>query len=114
MKVSAILTATVLATTAMLTVTPALADEIDRRQQTQQRRLEAGFRSGQLTRGEYLRLQAEQARIAQVERRAERDGRIDPYERAWISRAQNEASRHIYVERHDGESRWNRWYRRWW
>ena len=113
MKISTILTATMLAATATLAVTPASADVIDRRQHNQQHRIEQGVRSGQITRHEYHRLQSQQAHIAALERRAERDGHVDRRERAQIRHAQNHASRHIYVEKHDGQSRWNRW-RRWW
>ncbi len=114
MKFSTALTATLLATTALLAAAPASADEIDRRQAYQQHRIQEGLRSGQITRSEYYRLQTEQARIAQMERRAERDGHIDRYEHAQIRHAQDQASRHIYAEKHDGEARWSRWHRRWW
>jgi uncharacterized membrane protein YebE (DUF533 family) len=89
--------------------------EIDRRQFRQEQRIQEGVRQGDLTRREYLQLEAEQARIRELERRARADGRIDPYEAARIRRAQNEASRHIYQERHDGERRGDGWRnRRWW
>jgi uncharacterized membrane protein YebE (DUF533 family) len=107
---------------------PAAADTTDYRQYNQQYRIQQGARSGQLTGREYQALQAEQARIAAFERRAKSDGFVDPWERAQINKAQSNASRHIYSEKHDGESRWNRWwnrrghadrghnpwYRRWW
>ncbi len=93
--------------------TAASADEIDRRQSYQQQRIQQGLRSGEITRFEAARLQAEQARIAQMERRAEADGRVDRREAAAIRNAQNEASRHIYQESHDSQKRGN-WFRRWW
>jgi hypothetical protein len=112
-KISTILTSTLVAASASIFVTPASADMTDWRQYKQQQRIEQGVRSGQITRHEYHRLQGEQARIAEIERRAKRDGYVDPWERAQIRQAQNHASRRIYVEKHDGDSRWNRW-RRWW
>lgn len=87
---------------------------IDANQAQQRARIEEGRRSGQLTRGEYERLSAEQERIAAMERRAKADGVVTPGERYAIRGAQNDASRHIWQEKHDGESRWSRWSRRWW
>ena len=87
--------------------------EIDVRQDRQESRIQQGVRSGEINRREYQQLEAEQARIRELERRAKADGRVDRYEAAHISRAQNEAGRHIYQESHDRERRGN-WYRRWW
>lgn len=88
--------------------------EIDARQAAQERRIQQGLRSGELTRREAHALAAEQARIRDLERRAQRDGRIDRHEAAEIRRAQNDAARHIYQETHDGQRRSSWWYRRWW
>lgn len=90
--------------------TAASADQIDRRQSTQQERIQQGVRSGQITRGEYVKLEAEQARIAAMERRAKADGHVDRREAAAIGRAQNEASRDIYRESHDSQKRWYKWW----
>ncbi len=85
----------------------------ERREAAQEHQIDNARRSGQLTRSEYQALQAEQARIDAMQRRAQADGRIDRYEAAQIRRAQNEASRHIYQESHDGEKSRRYWYR-WW
>ena len=71
--------------------------------QNQNERIEQGIRSRQLTRHETAILRAEQDKIAQMIARARLDGRIDPYERREIEKAQAIASKHIYVEKHDGE-----------
>ncbi len=86
--------------------------EIDRREAVQEQRIQAGRRSGEITRSEARQLEAEQARIKQLERNALRDGHIDRREAAQIRQAQNDASRHIYRESHDNEraTRWNRWW----
>ena len=86
---------------------------IDAQQAQQRARIEQGRRSGQITRGEYERLSAEQNRIATLEARAKADGVVTRGERRVIRAEQQDASRHIYQEKHDGQSRWNRWYRRW-
>lgn len=90
------------------------SNQVDRRQDYQEQRIQQGLRSGQLTRGEYYKLESEQARIRHLERSAKADGYISPAERARLRSAQNEASRHIYQEKHDGQNRgsfWRRWYR---
>ena len=85
--------------------------DIDRTQANEQARINAGVRDGSLTRGEAARLQAEQRRIEHMESRAKADGHISRAEHDRIRRAQEEASRHIYQERHDSQSRNSR---RWW
>jgi hypothetical protein len=85
--------------------------QIDRRQTYQAARIESGVRSGEITRSEYRRLQAEQAHIRQLEAQAKRDGHIDTWEAARIRRAQNEASQHIREEASDAQRRgWRRWW----
>lgn len=93
------------------------SDDIEWRQSNQQKRISEGFKTGQLTRAEYIRLQAEQARIAEMKSNALADGVIDSGERDRIVRAQQEAGRHIYIEKHDSETRWGFWRpfaRHWW
>lgn len=113
-----IIRSTLLAATAALTTfaaaAPAFADDIDATRGRQQERIQQGRTSGQLSRHEYIELEREQARIGAMIHRARLDGRIDPYERRQIVAAQDEASRHIWREKHDGEARGYRsWYRRW-
>ena len=106
----------VLASLTALTLSAAVStgasayDRVDARQAVQSSRIQQGIRSGEINRFEAMRLRAEQARIAQMERRAEADGRVDRHEAAQIRRAQNEASRHIYQESHDSQRRWFRWW----
>ncbi len=110
MKSAMIATAIVLST-----ATSVFADRIDQRQASEAQRIEQGRRSGQLTAHEYAHLKAEQARIASMERAAKSDGVVTYREARAIEAAQDAASRHIYQEKHDGETaRHHRWYRRWW
>ena len=87
--------------------------DIVARRASQEHRIQQGVRSGELTRSEYTRLEAEQARIRNLERAAKSDGYVSPAERARIREAQNRASHHIYQEKHDSERpaprRWWRW-----
>jgi len=87
---------------------PAAADWIDDRQANQIRRIEQGWRSGQLTRSEYNRLIDQQREIARLERILARDGRLTPAERAHLAELQNESSRSIWAEKHDRDTQWNR------
>lgn len=113
---------TVLATALALVAMTSVASAYDRQQRqidgvqaNQESRIQQGIRQGDLTRREAAALEAEQARIRSMERAAQRDGNIDRREAAQIRRAQEEASRHIYQERHDGERRGAGWGgRRWW
>lgn len=90
--------------------------EVDARQSNQQRQIQQGVRNGSVTRSEAAELAAEQRRIAEYERRAKADGRLDPREQASLNHMQNSASRNIYQESHDREARnYNGgWWRRWW
>ena len=70
-------------------------DRVDQRQYNQQQRIRAGLEAGRLTRDEFRFLMREQKQIARLEARAEADGRVTPWERARIERAQDEASQNI-------------------
>ncbi len=85
---------------------------IDARQRNQAYNIQKGRWGGGLTQHEYLKLRAEQARIAEMERRAKADGHISRYERNRIDHAQDAARRHIVQERRDGQTAW--WRRNWW
>jgi hypothetical protein len=80
-------------------------DSIDARQRQQELRIRQGVRSGELTRREARRLQAEQDRIRFEEYRARRDGFVSPRERARIQRRLDDSSRNIYREKNDRQDR---------
>lgn len=77
---------------------------VDQRQAHQERRIEQGVASGQLTARETLRLEREQKHIASAEARAEGDGKVTPKERARLARLQNQASRDIHRQKHDAQT----------
>ena len=88
--------------------------DIDAAQANQASRIQQGQRDGSLTRREAAQLQQEQRNIQLLESRAKADGHVSRAEHDQIRRAQDNASRHIYQERHDSERRgWGGW-RRWW
>ena len=61
----------------------------------QQSRIEQGLQSGQLSTGEASKLERDEARIDQMEKKALRNGSLSPQEAARIQRAQNQASGQI-------------------
>ncbi len=84
---------------------PAMADpypaNIDQRHINQERRIYQGVQSGQITPGEFRRLENQQARIGAAEARMRADGHLNRYERARLNRMENRASRDIYRYKHN-------------
>ena len=79
---------------------------INTREHHEQVRIRQGERSGELTRREAERLEAEQARIRVNEAYARRSGgELTAKERARLERELNKASRDIYRQKHDGQDR---------
>ena len=76
---------------------------VDQRQAQQEQRIHQGMRSGQLTQREAWRLQQQQRRIRQMERRAKADGVVTRQERREIRAAQEHASRSIQRQKHDAQ-----------
>jgi len=79
---------------------------IDRRQEAQERRIERGIETGQITRREAARLREGQREIRRMERQALADGRIDRWERRQIEQAQDRQDVLINRERHDRQARY--------
>ncbi|HOP15662.1 MAG: hypothetical protein KDI22_06500 [Gammaproteobacteria bacterium] len=82
------------------------------RQERQQQRIDNGWRSGELTRDELQRLDAQQARIADMARRFSADGRLTPAERLELERVQDRASVDIARTKHNDNDR-HRLYTQW-
>ena len=78
---------------------------INQRERHQQRRIADGVRDEELTRREAGKLENQQARIHRAEGRAKADGEFTAKERAKIQQKQNKASRQIYQEKHDKQTR---------
>lgn len=74
---------------------------VDRREATQQQRINQGVSSGQLTKNEATRLQNQQNRINTAEAKAKADGVVTQKERASITRKQNRANRDIRRAKHN-------------
>ena len=87
---------------------PALAfaeTRADHRQQRQERRIDQGIQSGQLTGPETRRLEAGQRRVERIESRTQSDGVVTPAEKARLEHAQDVQSKRIYRQKHDGQTR---------
>ena len=70
----------------------------------QQKRIEQGLQSGQLTSREARKLEAGQAHIAKTEQRALRNGSLSASERARIRHQQNRQSKAIHHQTHDART----------
>ncbi len=102
---------TVLTTGVLVTVTFAQplvagAQVIKERQKHQQERIGEGVKSGELTKKETMKLEAEQAKIKRKKRRYKKSGgTFTPKEKADIMSDQDKASKHIFKEKHDAQTR---------
>ncbi len=74
---------------------------IQQREQNQEKRIDQGVASGQLTPREAGRLETKEARIQQNEARMKADGNLTVRERRKLNRQQNQASRAIYRKKHN-------------
>jgi Skp family chaperone for outer membrane proteins len=78
---------------------------VNARQHNQRERIQQGIRSGELTRRETGKLVREQRDVRRLEREYKADGTLTGAERRDLHQEQNEASRHIYNQKHDEQDR---------
>lgn len=74
---------------------------IQKREQNQEKRIQQGVQSGQLTPAEAAKLEAQQAKIKQDEERMKADGKLTKAERRKLKREQDQASKNIYRKKHN-------------
>ena len=77
---------------------------IQKRELNQEKRIEQGVQSGQLTPKEAGRLETQQAKIKQDEERMKADGKLTKAERKKLKREQNRASNNIYRKKHNDKA----------
>ena len=79
---------------------------IQRRQENQQDRIAQGVASGQLTAGETANLEHKEAKLNKEVRndRKANGGTLTGQERRQINRQQNQLSRNIYRDKHNGKT----------
>ena len=90
---------------AQTTPTPGAHDyNINQRKVDQQDRIANGVKNGQLTAGQTSRLEHQEAGINKEERgmRAQDNGHLTKQDRQTIHAQQNQESRRIYRDKHDG------------
>jgi hypothetical protein len=77
---------------------------INQRKEDQQARIAQGVKSGQLTAGETSKLEHQESGINKEERgmRAQDNGKLTRQDRKTINRQQNQESRRIYRDKHNG------------
>lgn len=92
--------ATLLPALALAQATPG----VDQRQANQERRIQQGVQSGQLTPREAARLERGQDRVERMEEKAKADGKVTPEERRRLKRTQDRQSEAIYREKHDRQA----------
>ena len=73
----------------------------NKRADNQQKRIDQGVRSGELTPEEAKRLEAQQAKIDAEKKAAKADGKVTPKERAQLQQDQNKANRTIVRKKHN-------------
>ena len=78
---------------------------VNQRQHNQRERIQQGVKSGELTRRETGRLVNEQRDVRQLEREYKSDGTLTRDERQDLHQEQNQASQHIYNQKHDEQDR---------
>lgn len=80
--------------------------QVNARQERQMERIQAGMRSGALTRGEFRELMHEQREIRAMEQHFRADGFIDAREFRRLERALDIASHNIRDEKHARQARY--------
>ena len=76
---------------------------LDKREANQERRIEQGEKSGELTPKETKRLERGEKRLNKHEAMAKADGKVTPAERRRLNREANHMSKRIYRQKHDAQ-----------
>ena len=83
---------------------PAATPRVDQRQANQEKRIDQGIASGELTKRETRRVEKEQNVINRAENRAKADGTVTKAERHRLHKMQTHASRDIRRQKHDAQT----------
>jgi hypothetical protein len=82
---------------------PMATPRADAREANQEKRIQQGVASGQLTPREAARVEKGEARIDKAEDRAKADGKVTGKERAHLEKMQDKESKAIRRQKHDGQ-----------
>ena len=104
MKIAVIALASTLAVAATVARAQESNTTINHRKAEQQRRIGNGVRSGQMTAGETAHVEHQERAINREERnmRAQDNGHLTRSDRATLQHQQNQESRRIYRDKHNG------------
>lgn len=78
---------------------------IDQRQANQEKRIDQGIASGELTKREARRMNRQQNVVNRAEDKAMADGVVTAQEKKGLTKAQNATSKRIYRQKHDAQDR---------
>ncbi len=78
---------------------------VNQTQKNEQKRINQGERSGELTKRESNRLERQQGKIQADKKMAKSDGVVTKQERTHLHREQRRASRNIYRQKHDAQEK---------
>lgn len=78
--------------------------DVVQRDVNQQKRIEQGLQSGQLTTKEAGKLEREEGRVDRMEANAMKDGKTTAAEKQRIERAENKVSKDIYQDKHNAQT----------
>ena len=78
--------------------------DVVQRDVNQQKRIEQGLQSGQLTTKEAGKLEREEGRVDRMEANAMKDGKTTVAEKQRIERAENKVSKDIYQDKHNAQT----------
>ena len=95
-----------LAASTLAMAAPAMAQNINARQDNIEHRIDMGVRNGGITRGEAIRLRADYRQITRLEQSYRRNG-LSTWERRDLNRRLDALSARIRVERRDRDQRYD-------
>lgn len=75
--------------------------QVNKRQVVQNKKINQGVKSGELTKKEAVKLKAQQRNINQTKKAAKADGVVTPKEKAIIKHKQNKAAKNIAKKKHN-------------
>ena len=76
---------------------------IDKRQANQEKRIEQGVKSGELTKKETARLEKREGKLQADKAKAAADGKVTKKEREQLNHEANRDSKAIYRQKHDAQ-----------
>jgi hypothetical protein len=78
--------------------------DVIQRDVNQEKRIEQGLKSGELTTKEASKLERDESRVDKMESKALSDGKLSNGEKRRIEQEQNKVSKEIYREKHDAQT----------